>query len=229
LRRRQRRQRRRRLRLTAIVAGVVALVGALIWVIGFSPVLAADAVEVTGVEELTPDEVVAAAQVPLGEPLIRLDTGAVVARLQELPLVASAQVVRHLGGTVELRIVERRPVYAQLTGGTISLVDAAGRDYAVVATLPEGLLPVTLATPTERLRADLAQVVTALPEALRAQPTGLSATSVDHIELLLASGATVFWGSSDQSAFKGEVASALIVGVAASYYDVSSPSHPSTR
>ncbi|MDR0416268.1 MAG: cell division protein FtsQ/DivIB, partial [Propionibacteriaceae bacterium] len=143
--------------------------------------------------------------------------------------VASADVVRHLGGAVEIRVVERQPVFGQLDGGAVLLVDATGRAYHQVDILPGGLLAAAIANPTDRLRADVATVVQALPDVLRDQAVAVQADSADHIELVLASGAVLFWGSADESEFKGEVAAALVAGVAASYYDVSAPTHPATR
>jgi cell division protein FtsQ len=230
IRRRRRRQRHRRLRLGLTLGGLTVVAATLTWVIGFSPVFAASDVVVVGVEQSTADEIQAAAEVPLGRPLVRVDTQAIVERVAALPLIAEAQVSRHASGTVEIQVIERHAVYGQVEGaGQVRLVDGSGRAYLEVAVLPGGLLPVTLTQPTDRVRADVATIVEALPAGLRPQVTGLHATSVDHIELSLASGATLFWGSADQSPLKGEVATALVAGVAASYYDVSAPSHPATR
>ncbi|MDR1449387.1 MAG: FtsQ-type POTRA domain-containing protein [Propionibacteriaceae bacterium] len=229
LRRSRRRRQRRRRRLAVSVAAVVLLLGGAVWLVGFSPVFAVAAVTVEGTELLTTDEVAAAAAVPLGLPMVRLDTAAVVERVRQLPAVAAAEAVRHLGGTVEIRVVERQPVYGQLDGAAVRLVDATGCAYAEVAAVPDGLLTASLADSSDRLRAAVAVVVTALPETLRSSVTALNAASVDHIELSLASGATVLWGSADDSSFKGQVAAALVAGVAASYYDVSAPNSPATR
>jgi cell division protein FtsQ len=68
----------------------------------------------------------------------------------------------------------------------------------------------------------------ALTEPIRAQTVQLRVLSADRIEIRLLSGATVMWGSAEQSDLKGEVLTGLLAR-SASHYDVSSPSHPATR
>ena len=224
----RRRRRRRRLRGAAIALGAVAVLAGLTWLIGFSAVFAVDAVQVSGTEAARAADVVTAAQVPLGQPLIRLDSAAVTDRVAALPWVATSHVVRHLSGTVEIVVTERTPVFALVQADGYGLVDATGRAFDRVTELPAGLVPVTLATATPRLLADAATVVAALPQAVRDQVTGLSVTSADHFEFSLASGASLFWGSAEDSSLKAEAAAALLT-VPARYYDVSAPAYPAAR
>ncbi|MDR1807291.1 MAG: FtsQ-type POTRA domain-containing protein [Propionibacteriaceae bacterium] len=232
---RQKKRRQRRLRLAGVAALVLVAAGLIAWLIAFSPVFAADAVEVTGAAEFSPSDaqaaaVVAAADVPLGQPLVRLDTAAIAARVETLDWVDAATVTRHLGGTVEIAVTPRGAVYALAQDGGYALVDAAGHAFETSSELPAGLLAVTMPTPTDRLRADAATVVMALTEGLRAQVAAISVTSIDHIELALTSGATLMWGSAEDSALKAEAATALLTSVpGASYYDVSAPAYPAAR
>ncbi|MDR1213369.1 MAG: FtsQ-type POTRA domain-containing protein [Propionibacteriaceae bacterium] len=228
-RRRLRRQRRRRLRLALIAAVVLGsgLVG--VWLAYFSTVFAADRVEVSGTDDpALRERVVAAAAVPLGQALLRLDVAAIGQRVAELPAVAAVEVERHLDGVVELALTLRSPAYVLLSHGSYVLVDASGRDYQTVAAPPVGLVQATLAETTPRSLRDVAQVVVALPETIRQQTRSLESQSVDRIEIHLLSGATIMWGSADQSDRKAEVIAGLI-NVPATYYDVSVPSHPATR
>jgi cell division protein FtsQ len=228
-RRRLLRRRRRRLRLALIAGGGLGLGLVGLWLAYLSTVFAADRVEVTGTDDATiQEQVVAAAAVPLGRPLLRLDVAAIAERVAEVPAVAAVEVERHLDGVVELVLTPRSPAYVLLSHGSYVLVDASGRDYQTVAAPPPGLIPVTLAETGPRSLSDAAQVVVALPEAIRQQTRSVESQSIDHIEIRLLSGATILWGSADQSELKAEVMAGLI-NLGASYYDVSAPSHPATR
>jgi cell division protein FtsQ len=229
LQRRRRQTRRQRAKLAGLVAAIVALLVAAIWLAVFSPVFAADRVEVSGVHQLTVEEVTTAAAVPLGEPLLRLDVDAIHDRVAALAPVDQVTVSRRWSGVVAIAVVERTPVYGLVSPNGISLVDRSGLIYYDVAEPPVGLLLVTMPEPTDRLRADTATVVAAWPESLRVAVAQLTVTSSDHIELTLITGATVFWGSADQSDLKAEVAATLVATVPASYYDVSAPAFPATR
>jgi len=169
-----------------------------------------------------------AAGVPLGLPPARLDTSAAAGRGAALPWVESARVVRHLLGTVEIAVTERAAVFALVQPGGYGLVDSSGLVFDNAVEPPAGLLPVTVSAPEGRLLAGAATVVAALPDVVRSQTTGLVVTSADHFEFTLASGATLFWGSAEQSGLKAEAARALLT-VAARSYDVSAPAYPAAR
>src|SRR5689334_9194363 len=64
---------------------VLALVGGLVWLVGFSSVLAAQRVDISGLKTLTRAEVTAKAAVPMGVPLARQDLSAVAARIATFP------------------------------------------------------------------------------------------------------------------------------------------------
>ncbi|MDR1264541.1 MAG: FtsQ-type POTRA domain-containing protein [Propionibacteriaceae bacterium] len=228
VRRRRRRQQSHRRRL-AVGAAVVVVLAALGWLIGFSPLLAVDRVEVTGTGQLSVDQVMAAAAVPLGQSLLQVDPAAIAARVETLDPVAQADVSRHLFGTVAIAVTERVGLYALAQGSSWQLVDIEGRAFLALAEPPAGLLPVTMPEPSPRLQADVATVVAALPAVVKDQTTAVTADSADHIELTLISGATLFWGDAAQSDLKAEAAAALLALVPASHYDVSAPAYPAVR
>ncbi len=225
--RRRERLRRRILRLAAVV-GVLVLVSVAAWVVLLSPVFAVTTVAVTGTSVLTPDVVKAAAHVPLGTPLARLDTGAIVARVAQLKPVASVTVTRSLPHRVTIAVKERKAVYALSSASGFDLIDGSGVDYASVTATPKGLVVAAIAGGDERLRRDVAVVVAALPPAVRDRAVLVDAKTPDSITLELNGGAQVVWGSADSSSQKAQVLTALL-GVKASVYDVSSPSHPTTK
>jgi cell division protein FtsQ len=210
----------------AVVA--VAVVAGVLWVVFFSSAFAATTVSVTGTSVLTPDEVTAAAQVPLGTPLARLNTAAIATRVKQLKAVADVTVTRSVPHGVTIAVKERTAVYAVSAGSGFDLVDAAGVPFTSVADAPKGLVVASITGDDERLRRDVATVVSALPQALRDRAVLISAETPDSIVIELSGGAEVVWGSAENSAQKAQVIAALL-SVKASVYDVSSPSHPTTK
>jgi len=232
IRARHRKQVRRRLIRVLVPILAVLLVTAVVWVIWFSPLFEAKSVEVTGNSQATTEEIVAAAQVPLGTPLARIDTDAIRARVREVPAVADASVSRNLTGVIEITVTERVGVYVISVASRYLLVDSTGTGFLTLDSQPEGLPVVTLTvdnTPgSQRLMADAATIVAALPDVVRTQMTWMGAQTPDTFTIDLADGREILWGSADQSDLKAQVIEGLL-NVDAHYYDVSSPSHPATR
>ncbi len=228
--RRRRRVRTIRLALRGLIVTAVAVaLATLAWLVGFSPVLAATTVEVRGTSLLTADAVVQAAAVPLGTPLVRLDTAPVTKRVSALAPVASVDVSRRWPHSVVITVAERKPAYI-LRGAdnSMTLVDSTGAAYFTTVTVPGGLLVARVSTPDTRMLRDVATVISALPPSVVQATTEVTADSVDHIVIHLDGGRLLVWGSAEQSDVKAQVAAALLV-TQASVYDVSAPSHPATR
>jgi len=213
--------------VTGAVA-VVAVVAGVLWVVFVSSAFSATTVSVTGISVLTADEVTAAAQVPLGTPLARLDTAAIATRVKQLKAVSDVTVTRSVPHGVRIAVKERTAVYAVSSGSGFDLVDAQGVAFTSVADAPKGLVVASITGSDDRLRRDVATVVTALPQALRDRAVLISAETPDSIVIELSGGAEVVWGSAENSAQKAQVIAALL-SVKASVYDVSSPSHPTTK
>jgi cell division protein FtsQ len=207
---------------------VVAVVAGVLWVVFVSSAFSATTVSVTGISVLTADEVTAAAQVPLGTPLARLDTAAIATRVKQLKAVSDVTVTRSVPHGVRIAVKERTAVYAVSSGSGFDLVDAQGVAFTSVADAPKGLVVASITGSDDRLRRDVATVVRALPQALRDRAVLVSAESPDSIVIELSGGAEVVWGSAENSAQKAQVIAALL-SVKASVYDVSSPSHPTTK
>ncbi len=138
--RREQGQRRLRL-LVAVVVTVSVLV--LAYVIARSPLLGAHTVRVEGATKTPATAVRAAAGISDGEPLLFLDTGAIVRRVERLPYVATASVSTDLPHTVTVRVVERTPVAFIAGPAGASLLDRTGRVLEQVPTRPDGLTEVT--------------------------------------------------------------------------------------
>ncbi len=227
------RARRARLRAMAPVLVVAALVLVLAlgaWVVLGSPLLRADEVQVVGAERVQRPQVDTALADQVGRPLLRVDTGAVQERLEQLPQVRSAQVLRVWPSTVEVRLTERVPVAAVPGEGGFALVDDTGAVVETVAEPPAGLAVVseqTVAAGGEALEAAVT-VLQTMPDDLRAAVAGTSAATPDSVTLALTSGAQVVWGSADEPDRKAAVLRVLLAQPA-EVYDVSAPGTPVTR
>ena len=225
----KRRQRlRRRILVVASVVVVLALVGGVAWTVLFSSAFAATTVSVSGTTVLSADDVTAAAKVPLGTSLARIDTTAIATRVKQLKAVADVTVTRVVPHGIKIVVKERTAVYALSASSGFDLVDASGVAYTSVVDAPKGLVVASITGDDERLRHDVATVVVALPQALRDRAVLITAGTPDSIVIELSGGVEVVWGSADDSAQKSQVIATLL-SVKASVYDVSSPSHPTTK
>ena len=127
------------------VAAVVLLVAvwspAGVWLVFFSSVLAVQGVTVTGTGYLTADQIRAAAEVPTGEPLARVDLEAVTDPGARRWLRSqSVEVTRAWPDQIRIEVTERTAVAVVDVGGTVRGMDADGvlfREYpAAPATCP---------------------------------------------------------------------------------------------
>lgn len=232
---------RRRRTLVLLAVALLLLGGGVPWVLYGSDWLRVERVTVSwregGPRHLTARQVLTAAAVPVGEPMISLDRGAVRERvLDSLPRVADVEVVRAWPHGVSLKVTERQAMVVMRTADGYVEVDAAGVPFAEVAKVPAGvpLLELDVAdSPSlrrfdeERVRQGAVAVVAALPESLRRQVRVVSATSYDAVTLRLRDDRTVRWGSPEQSVAKAETLTRLMQAADdATHYDVSVPSAP---
>lgn len=228
LSRRRRELRRRRIRIVLALVLVAALLIGGGWLVGWSSVLAARTVKVVGVERLSQDEVVQAAQVPLGQPLARVDVDAIARRVAALRPVATVHVGRGWPQTVTIQVTERTAVFALTSGGAGQVVDASGIVFAPSGPHDKDLITAQTGSTDVQLLADVAVVIKALPPALKARTQSIRADTRDTIKVNLTKGDTVEWGSADESSLKGEVALALLKHKG-SVYNVTVPAHPTIR
>jgi cell division protein FtsQ len=133
--RRFRRMRRGLRRAGAVMAGVLAVVAlgvtavAVAHALTTTPLLGVRSVEVVGLKRLPEAAVLAAARIEPGANLLTLDVDALGDRLEGVPGVRRAHVVRHLPDRVVLAVEEREP-YALVSvsgaGGGLFWADAEG-------------------------------------------------------------------------------------------------------
>ncbi len=138
----QRSQGRRRLR-TLVGLVIVTVIGGGAVVISQSSLADVDAVVVEGAVASDAAAIVDASGIEVGQPLIELDTDAVVDRVVDLPWVLGATVERQADGDVIVSIEEREPraVLPTADGGYV-LVDERGRQLERVSGRPPGYLPI---------------------------------------------------------------------------------------
>jgi cell division protein FtsQ len=208
------------------VSVVVALVG-LVVVLLWTPLFGVRSVTVSGERQPTAAQVIAAAKVPTGTPMVRLDRAAIAARVHTLARVGSVDVVREWPNAVRIDITERDPVGYVVRPDGKHLVDATGLDYATVATPPAGLPQITLSVvaPNDGSTQAVMAVLAALPPPLRSMVVTVAARTPGSVTLGLTGGRTIRWGSADDSARKAVVLAALMTQPG-KVYDVSSPDLP---
>ncbi len=238
------RSRRARLRVIVILGLVLVFLGIpAVWLFYGSDWLRAERVSVSGTRVLTPAQVRAAADVPLGEPLISVDTEAIETRLRrKMPRIDAVDVVRSWPHGIGLKVVERTPVLILQKGGKFVEVDDEGVRFATVSEAPKGVpaLELTLSRSSSaaaslrrfdesRLVREAVVVARAVPAAVARDTRTVKVRSYDDISLELKDGRTVAWGSSEKGAVKARTLTALMkASPAARYFDVSVPTAPAS-
>jgi cell division protein FtsQ len=220
--------RRRRWQRWLGVAVAVALVAGAVYLVAFSPALAARTVTISGVHLLSKGDVLAAAQVGLGTPLVRVDTGEVADRVAGLPPVAGVTVTRDWPGTIRIAVTEREPRLAIPAGGGYLIADATGVVFEALSDRPSGLITVDADPAQQQVLVDVGTVFSALSPKTAAKVSRLAAPSRDGIELRLVDGSRVIWGSAEDSALKSEVLDSLMA-LGGTEFNVSAPAFPTRR
>ncbi|MEP6651459.1 MAG: FtsQ-type POTRA domain-containing protein [Lapillicoccus sp.] len=223
--------RRRPGTVLAMVAGLVVLLGVVVWLVGFSSVLATRTVTVTGLADPGEQEAVAAAAaVPVGIPLARVDTAGAAERVATIPTIASVSVSRSWPSTVVVS-VQRKVAVLAVKGpqGQLQVVDATGVPFEAVSALPPGVAQVNAtsdAADPEGIRAAISVLQLLSPER-REQVSGVTVTSADLVTLQLGQ-VSVVWGGLADGPKKLAVLEVLL-STNPAVVDVSAPDTPITR
>ncbi|MBK8460345.1 MAG: FtsQ-type POTRA domain-containing protein [Micropruina sp.] len=226
---RRRFSRGRRLIIASVAAAALLLGGGLFWLVAGSSALAVRTVTVTGAKVLDPQQVREIAAVPLGQPLIWVDPGLVAQRVSGLAPVARVRVARTWPDAITIDVTERRGQFVLAVASGYQIVDASGVIFQSVQERPKGLTLAKVPSGDARVLANLASVLEALPPDLHKQLASVAANTPDTIVLDLDDGTELVWGSVEQTPLKVQIVTALMKSVSARVYDVSSPSHPTTR
>ncbi|WP_333777329.1 cell division protein FtsQ/DivIB [Streptomyces sp. IBSBF 3136] len=234
----------RRLRaLVVLAAALVLLVGGCAWLLYGSSWLRLEHVSVSGTRMLTPADVREAASVPVGAPLVSVDTAAVEARLRrKLPRIDTVDVVRSWPHGIGLKVTERTPVLLVRKAGTFVEVDDDGVRFATVSQAPKGVPVLELTASragsgaasfrrfgTDRLVREAVRVGGDLPAAVARQTRTVQVRSYDDISLELGDGRSVAWGSGEGGRAKARALTALMKAApGARHFDVSVPTAPAS-
>ncbi|WP_372939272.1 cell division protein FtsQ/DivIB [Mycolicibacterium sp.] len=195
----------------------------------FTPVMSVRAVAVVGTAEVPIEEVTAVAAVPLGTPLLQVNTGEVADRVATIRRVASARVQREYPSTLRITIAERVPVAVMDFPDGPHLYDRDGVDFATAPPPPSlPYLEVANPGPTDPPTQAALAVLTSLRPEVAGQVGRVAAPSVASITLILTDGREVVWGTHERTEEKAEKLAALLTQPGHTY-DVSSPDLPTVK
>jgi len=216
-----------KLLMWSALASVLAV--ALGLVLYFTPIMSVRSVVVTGLAALTEPEVLDAAAVVPGTPLLQVNTDAVAERIATIRRVASARVQREYPSTLRITVEERIPVALKDYPDGPHLFDKNGVDFAV-GPPPPGLPYLDTDNPGPNdppTQAALAMMLSLRPE-VAAQVARIAAPSVASLTLTLLDGREVVWGTTDRTEEKALKLGALLTQPGHTY-DVSSPDLPTVK
>ncbi|MGX9792198.1 cell division protein FtsQ/DivIB [Mycobacterium sp. MMS18-G62] len=212
---------------SALISVLVVGIGLLLY---FTPIMSARNIVVTGLSVVTQDEVVTAAAVKSGTPLLQVNTDAVAERVAAIRRVASARVQRQYPSTLRVTVIERVPVVVKDYPDGPHLFDRDGVDFATAPPPPQGVpyLDADNPGPSDPPTKAALQVMTALRPEVAGQVARVAAPSVASITLQLIDGRTVVWGTTDRTEEKALKLGALLTQPGRTY-DVSSPDLPTVK
>ncbi|MET7741487.1 FtsQ-type POTRA domain-containing protein [Streptomyces sp. NPDC005385] len=230
---------RRPHRLIILILAVVLAGAATLWILYGSPWLRVERVSASGTRVLTPEQVRRAADVPVGSPLVSVDTGAIEARLRrKLPRIDSVDVVRSWPHGISLNVTERTPVLLIEKGANFIEVDDEGVRFATVSDAPKNVPSLELAVsrpeslrrfPTDRLVRAAVRIAGDIPSAVARDTRAVKVRSYDAVSLELKDGRTVAWGSGENGRAKARTLTALMKAAPkARHFDVSAPTAPAS-
>ena len=222
----------------------VVIVGVMAWALLGSSLLVVRSVSVAGNGNVvSASQVVAAARVTLGQPLIRVDTGAIARRVEQLRQVQSAQVSKNWPTTLVITVQLRKPVFALPLGGvagpepaehgSYALIDRFGVTIRDVARKPSGLPVLTVNTTSRSLRGSpalraAAAVLRELPSRAAKQVRGVTTGGPNDVSVQLANGSVVVWGGAERGRTKAKELR-ILMRRHARVYDVSGVGTAMTR
>jgi cell division protein FtsQ len=218
---------------------IVGMVAGVAWALLGSRLLVVRSVVVTGTHLVPAGQVQAAAAIPAGEPMIRVDTGGVAGRVDAITQVESAQVSKSWPDRIVIAVHERTPAVAVPVPASVSasggydLVDGAGVIVRWVRAAPRGMPVYSSPDAPGALRGDPALVATVtvlhqVPAWIAQSAAAVWAPSPQAVTLRLSSGVTIVWGSPGRASAKaGELA--ILMRTHARYYDISAPGSAVTR
>lgn len=215
------------------VAAIGALAGGVAWALLGSSFFVVRSVQVSGAGPITRQEVIAAAGVTIGTPLIRVNAATAARRVDRITRVQSATVRRSWPDSIVIDVVPRKPTFLVRAGRGYDVIDSYGVVLGWAHAPRTGLVllkgPAGSATAWRGNKAVLAAgaVVRRLPGWLRHRLAEVRARHGSRVililrPLMLGPHVTVVWGGPARAAAKAaEVA--VLLRAKATYLDVSDP------
>lgn len=222
-------RRHNRWKTAFFLLAVFGVIAAAAWALLGSRFLVVRSIEVTGTHVVPRSEVLAAAAIPEGLPLVRVNTSAVAHRIERIAQVQSASVTRNWPDRIVITIRERQPALAVPSGHEFDLIDPAGVVVRQTARRPANLPRFTLTGPalgSPAVRA-AADVMLSLPAPIARLVTSVTVPQPDAVTLHLSTGITVDWGSPGRTVQKAHEL-AILMHTRARYFDVSAPGTAAT-
>ena len=231
--RRRLRARLRRWRPFLIVGLVLVTLLTAIWLLWFSSVVTVRGVEVSGNSAVGTARIERVAQVPLDRQLVRVDLGAIQARVEAIPAIRTVAVSRSWPHAIKIVVTERVPIAVVSRGTGLQAVDVDGVLFGSYARPPADL-PLVRTDPNVKAAAlaEAAHVIRSLRSDIAASVEDVDVKSADMISLGLTGGIKVVWGSAESSDSKAEVLAILLRNAKKdkiAEIDVSVPGRPTTR
>jgi cell division protein FtsQ len=224
-----RRHRRRDPWRTAFFVGmVVALAIGVGWALLGSSFFVVRSIKVIGTARVPSSEIIAAAGLKLGTPLVRIDTGAIARRVERVTQVQSAKVRRSWPDEVIITTVGRTAVFAVRSGRGYDVIDRYGVILGHAARVRAGVFLLKKATNSVgTLRGNAAvyaagTIVAGLPRWLKHRLVAVRASTKARVVLLLRHDITVVWGGTGRVSQKAAEL-AVLLRTRATYFDVSDP------
>lgn len=201
----------------------------------FTPLLAVQKIQVTGISRLKEKSIVNALTSQIGKPLPTISSADVAKSLESFPLIESFSIISLPPHTLRIQIAERQPIGVIQVSGTNYLYDPAGVRIGI-ANGSENLPTISIQGSPEKSKQFKAaiDVLMALPADLLQRVAEINAKSKDDVTLRLRgyAGQRIIWGDGSDSVLKSRVLDALIANQKKTdrvTYDVSSPNAPVVR
>jgi cell division protein FtsQ len=210
VRRFTRRQRNRRIGwITA--GGIVVLLGVMLLIAVYSPLLSLQKVTVKGTTRVDSAQVTAALSDQMGKPLALIDFGEITRKLGALPLIQSYTTETVPPNTLVIRVTEREPVAVMASGSNWDLVDPAGIVVQTVAKAPKDLPVIDAGKAGSASFTAAAEVLLNLPSDLLKRVGSITATTQDDVSFTFSkTKQKVIWGNAERDDQKALALSALI-------------------
>lgn len=201
----------------------------------FTPLLAVEKIQVTGIARLKEKSIVNALTSQIGKPLPTISSADVAKSLESFPLIESFSIISLPPHTLRIQIAERQPIGVIQVSGTNYLYDPAGVRIGI-ADGSENLPIIAIQGSPEKSKQFKAaiDVLLALPADLLQRVAEIDAKSKDDVTLRLRgyAGQRIIWGDGSDSVLKSRVLDALIANQKKTdrvTFDVSSPNAPVVR